>query len=170
MLKKVTQIGREYEGLIKNAGFKLPRIDYELMSSQTYRTNGMWKTWAYRPNYGVVRINPNLANESDLRETIAHELAHAVIDPNNKGHSSRWKSICRRVYRVVGLDPERVNRTNDRDKVGEEIQFRMTEYGASLQKHKKFRDTNTVHTVTVVGSRQRNKYSRLQRSGIIEII
>lgn len=80
----IMTIGKEYEKLIKFAGYKLPRIDYELMSKQTFRTNGQFRWWVDRPNFGIVRVNPNLTDEDDVRETIAHELAHEVIDEHDK--------------------------------------------------------------------------------------
>lgn len=171
MLNKVTTIGKKYEELIKEAGLKLPKIDYELMSKQAYATNGMCRKFRDKPFYALIRINPNLKDIEEVKEIIAHELAHAVIDSRNKGHNDRWYAICRKVYKVVGLDPSKVSRTNNRSMSGSELKFKMTEKGASLQrKNSIYKNSQKTHIVNIVNNRQKKRYTDLENSGIIQII
>ena len=41
-----------------------------------------------------------------MRDTILHEIAHAIAGVRN-GHNHVWKSVCRR----IGADPKRLDRT-----------------------------------------------------------
>jgi len=46
-----------------------------------------------------------LNDEAHVRDTILHEIAHALAGVKN-GHNARWKAICRR----IGATPERLDR------------------------------------------------------------
>lgn len=46
----------------------------------------------------------------------------------------------------------------------------MTEKGASIQRHAIYRNVDKVHIVNIVGTRQKNKYERMENNGLIEII
>lgn len=47
----------------------------------------------------------DLNDEEHVRDTILHEIAHALTGPKN-GHNHVWKDICRR----IGADPTRLDR------------------------------------------------------------
>lgn len=119
----------------------------------------------------MVRINPNLTDEDDVRETIAHELAHAVIDPNNIGHNDTWLKIYRDVYRIVGIDPRKASITNNRSiNILAKVKFKMTERGAEIQKSSHYQDTSIIHTKECYTTRQLNNYKKLNSSKVIDII
>ena len=44
-----------------------------------------------------------LNSEAEVRDTILHEIAHALAGVEN-GHNEKWKAVCRR----IGAEPERL--------------------------------------------------------------
>ena len=44
-----------------------------------------------------------LNNEDEVRDTILHEIAHAIAGLRN-GHNAKWKAVCRR----IGAKPQRL--------------------------------------------------------------
>jgi len=76
--------------------------------------------WTFRFNHarqtlGVCRFSERrielskhfvIANpEAQVRDTVLHEIAHALAGPR-AGHGSKWKAVCQR----IGALPERVDR------------------------------------------------------------
>lgn len=171
MLNLVKTIGRDYERQIRRMGYDLPDVGYELMSKQAFRTYGQWSTRFITPNYGVVRINPNIVKEEDLRVVIAHELAHAVKAKGNKGHNAVWRSICHNIFKTLGLDTAKATRQGKIElKSAKTIKYRMTAYGASIQSHTIYKDTTKVFTTDIITTGQGNRYKNLERANIIEIL
>jgi len=68
------------------------------------RSLGLCRYGEHRIELSAHFVHAN--DEAAVRDTILHEIAHALAGPE-AGHGSRWKSICRR----IGAVPERCDRS-----------------------------------------------------------
>lgn len=144
----------------------LEAIGYSFPKSITFKSSGRMKTtWGlcttYRnKNYIEIKIANFLlqddVREKELRQTIYHELAHA-IDENKHGHSKEWKKIADTISDCYGVDIQQYC-------TKEEITaLRSTEMYKSMTKKYSVVCLDCGHKTSRIGYRAPKWYSQVER-------
>ena len=78
--------------------------DWEFKWSNALKQAGLC-TYPYKGKPGVISLSRPLTElwgETEMRDTILHEIAHALAG-HDAGHGPAWKAVCRK----IGANPER---------------------------------------------------------------
>jgi len=172
-LEQVEKIGREYEAKIRKSGYDIPnRVVYKMMRKNAYATYGVCTnniTW-YET---TIRINGAIANEEDLRNTIAHELTHAIKDCWYHNHDEVWQRVGRDVRYTLGLKDD-INRLASHKLSnglggGYAVTFKVTEFGLTQHLKKQYMHTDKMF-VCNIRSKYKEKFLKQEKRGIIKVI
>lgn len=74
--------------------------DWSIRSNQKVRTAGSSNSYLKRITLSMKLLT--IWNPNEVKDTILHEIAHALTDEEEEDHGSVWKSVCRR----IGARPE----------------------------------------------------------------
>jgi len=170
-LKQIETIGREYEGIIRSAGYGLPKnITYELIRKHSRQRFGACWYWG-DPDRITISINRDLATDEGLRNTIAHELVHALYKCKGHHHDKVWKEYAQFiVVDLLGLSYGATRTSQALLDVEPKIhvRFQMTPKGVSLQnKRSVYKDLTKTYDFKSAEHYEKT-YIKLQEKGVIK--
>lgn len=105
-MRDLNKIGNQCIEDLEAIGYSFPKKIVFLSSGRMKKTWGLCTTYANR-DYTEIKIATFLlqddVEEKQLRQTIYHELAHA-IDNNEHGHNKEWQKIADDISDCYNMD------------------------------------------------------------------
>lgn len=105
-MRDLIKIGNECIEDLKAIGYEFPKPIKFVQSNRMKRTWGLCSTcknWSYTQVKIATFLLQDDVPEKQLRQTVYHELAHA-IDNNENGHVGRWKRIADMISDCYNMD------------------------------------------------------------------
>lgn len=110
--KTILEITEKYIEELVEIGAVFYPIKVRVKSRKSTRNFGVAYYYYETKGYDVIEINQYIVEESDLRNTILHELAHLDLRARRDGHGSKWKRVAGIYGRKYGTS---ITRTSSKE-------------------------------------------------------